>query len=327
MGLLNGDEKRMARLPQPGGDAGSWGAILNDYLGQAHNDDGTLKPIGAAGISAGAVTASAIADNTISEAKLDADLAAKVNAGGGTVNLAGDVTGPSTATVVGKVNGIAVSGTPAPGQVLTANDATTATWEDAGNVTLAGDVVGSNTSNTVVKVNGIAVSGTPTAGQVLTASDATTAAWADAGAGGAVTMAGDVTGTNSASVVSKINGITVSGTPTIGQVLKATSATEASWGTDEVGTGGSSSRTVVTKNANYTAVAGDYVLATGAITVTLPEITAGSLVSVKKLGSGTGTVTVVPTGSATIDGGANWTTNQQYVAQDFITDGANWFKL
>lgn len=33
----------MARLPQPGGDAGNWGAILNDYLAQAHAPDGTLK--------------------------------------------------------------------------------------------------------------------------------------------------------------------------------------------------------------------------------------------------------------------------------------------
>lgn len=35
----------MARLPVPGQDAGQWGAILNDFLSQAHLDDGTLKPI------------------------------------------------------------------------------------------------------------------------------------------------------------------------------------------------------------------------------------------------------------------------------------------
>ena len=35
----------MARLPQPGGDKGSWGNVLNDYLAVAHNDDGTLKAI------------------------------------------------------------------------------------------------------------------------------------------------------------------------------------------------------------------------------------------------------------------------------------------
>ena len=33
----------MARLPQPGGDEGSWGQVLNDYLGQSHEQDGSLK--------------------------------------------------------------------------------------------------------------------------------------------------------------------------------------------------------------------------------------------------------------------------------------------
>ncbi|MGI8483558.1 MAG: SGNH/GDSL hydrolase family protein [Thermomicrobiales bacterium] len=36
----------MARLPQPGGDAGNWGEILNDFLAVEHNGDGTLKPDG-----------------------------------------------------------------------------------------------------------------------------------------------------------------------------------------------------------------------------------------------------------------------------------------
>jgi hypothetical protein len=33
----------MSRLPTPGGDAGDWGTILNDYLSVEHNADGTLK--------------------------------------------------------------------------------------------------------------------------------------------------------------------------------------------------------------------------------------------------------------------------------------------
>ncbi|MFZ1812571.1 MAG: hypothetical protein WAU02_03585 [Candidatus Saccharimonadales bacterium] len=33
----------MARLPKPGGDAGNWGEILNDFLSQTHNLDGSLK--------------------------------------------------------------------------------------------------------------------------------------------------------------------------------------------------------------------------------------------------------------------------------------------
>lgn len=33
------------RLPVPGGDAGNWGSLLNDFLSQSHNSDGTLKDI------------------------------------------------------------------------------------------------------------------------------------------------------------------------------------------------------------------------------------------------------------------------------------------
>ena len=33
----------MARLPTVGGDYGNWGTVLNEYLGTAHNADGTLK--------------------------------------------------------------------------------------------------------------------------------------------------------------------------------------------------------------------------------------------------------------------------------------------
>jgi lysophospholipase L1-like esterase len=33
----------MARLPTPGGDSGQWGELLNDYLTQSHNLDGSLK--------------------------------------------------------------------------------------------------------------------------------------------------------------------------------------------------------------------------------------------------------------------------------------------
>lgn len=33
----------MARLPQPGGDIGAWGVVLNDFLEQSHNGDGSLK--------------------------------------------------------------------------------------------------------------------------------------------------------------------------------------------------------------------------------------------------------------------------------------------
>lgn len=35
----------MSRLPAVGGDAGTWGQVLNDFLSQSHNADGSLKAI------------------------------------------------------------------------------------------------------------------------------------------------------------------------------------------------------------------------------------------------------------------------------------------
>lgn len=51
----------MARLPTPGSDAGNWGAILNDFLSQAHSTDGSIKP------------------GAISETSLDSSIQAKIN--------------------------------------------------------------------------------------------------------------------------------------------------------------------------------------------------------------------------------------------------------
>ena len=51
----------MAQLPTPGGDNGSWGDILNDFLLVAHKADGTLQ--GSALNTAGAVmTANNLSD-------------------------------------------------------------------------------------------------------------------------------------------------------------------------------------------------------------------------------------------------------------------------
>lgn len=74
----------MSRLPQPGGDQGTWGSILNDFLAQAHNQDGSLKAnsVTSQALAPGAVTLSTIADGSISETKLDAASRAKLNSGG-----------------------------------------------------------------------------------------------------------------------------------------------------------------------------------------------------------------------------------------------------
>lgn len=59
-----------ARLPSPGGDDGSWGTVLNDFLSVAHNTDGTLKgrnaPNGFAGLNQdGYIATNVIQDNDV----------------------------------------------------------------------------------------------------------------------------------------------------------------------------------------------------------------------------------------------------------------------
>jgi hypothetical protein len=79
----------MARLPQPGGDDGTWGSVLNDYLSVALDTDGSVK--------AGAVDSSAIQTNSVSGTKLQNNSVsnAKLDAGSGTN---GDVLTKDTAT-------------------------------------------------------------------------------------------------------------------------------------------------------------------------------------------------------------------------------------
>ena len=71
----------MSRLPNPGGDNGNWGVILNDYLSQTLNPNGTLKDnsVGPAQIADNAVNAASIADGSITESILDSSVQTKLN--------------------------------------------------------------------------------------------------------------------------------------------------------------------------------------------------------------------------------------------------------
>lgn len=90
----------MARLPVPGSDSGIWGSVLNDFLNQSHNADGTLK--------ASAVSASGA----------DATTSAK-----GILQLAGDLAGTAAAPTV-------------PGLAIKADDS--AVVHKAGSETVSG---------------------------------------------------------------------------------------------------------------------------------------------------------------------------------------------
>lgn len=62
----------MARLPTPGSDKGDWGDILNDFLGVAHNTDGTLKDT--AFVADGSITTVKLDDNAVTQDKIASDL-------------------------------------------------------------------------------------------------------------------------------------------------------------------------------------------------------------------------------------------------------------
>src|SRR5512141_2459429 len=72
----------MSRLPTPGQDNNTWGAILNDYLSQAHNSDGTLKSgsVGSSQIQDAAITPSKISGTALTASNNLSDVAAPATA-------------------------------------------------------------------------------------------------------------------------------------------------------------------------------------------------------------------------------------------------------
>lgn len=87
----------MARLPNPGGDVGSWGSILNDFLAQIHNSDGSLKDgaVTKASLSSSVQASLDNADAAVSGSVPDASTSTK-----GKVQLAGDLTGTADSPTI-----------------------------------------------------------------------------------------------------------------------------------------------------------------------------------------------------------------------------------
>jgi len=108
----------MPRLPQPGKDNGQWGDILNDFLSQSHDTDGTLKPGSIAeskldsatrtklnatstGLVDGSVTTQKLADTSVTVAKLAPNTVSAAGLSGSYSDLTNKPTIPTTPDQVG----------------------------------------------------------------------------------------------------------------------------------------------------------------------------------------------------------------------------------
>lgn len=101
----------MSRLPTPGGDNGDWGNVLNDFLIQAHNTDGTLKLD--AITSAGGYIKPA---NGIPKIDLSSTIQASLSSADGSIQSINGKTGTSVTLVANDIG--ALSQTTADGRYL-----------------------------------------------------------------------------------------------------------------------------------------------------------------------------------------------------------------
>jgi len=215
----------MARLPQPGGDSGQWGEILNSYLDVAHKTDGSLKD--------GSVTTNTIANGAVTPAKLNssgqptagqaltydgAELAwtTLTSAGSvpdattsikGLVQLAGDLSGTSDAPTIATnaVSSAKIAANAVTAAKITDANVTTAKLAD-GAVTTAkitdANVTAAKIANDAITEPKLSAANTPTNGQILSY-NGTNFTWVNASAGGSgdPVMGGDLSGNASSAQI------------------------------------------------------------------------------------------------------------------------------
>ena len=282
----------MARLPIPGSDQGSWGQILNDYLSQSHNADGTVKT------------------GVISESNLDSAAVAKLNSGGGTPGATGaagatgatGTAGPAGATgaagTAGAIGATGPQGPIGPGGGATGPTGATGPQGPAGTVGATG------------------------AG----ATGATGAVGATGPGGGATGPTGATGPQGPAGAV----GATGAGTTGATGPAGATGAAGAVGATGPAG-GGGGTFTFRSVTANTTAANNEALFvnsSSGGITVTLPAPGANRLVRIKRLNpAGNGIQVAAPSGSYIDDVSVGTDTlNVQFDSRDYWSDGSNWYR-
>jgi hypothetical protein len=148
-----------------------------------------------------------------------------------------------------------------------------------------------------------------------------------------VQLAGDLAGTAASPTVAKVNGVSVSGTPSAGQVLKATGASAATWQADATGGGGGITFNPVTvTTATYTASVGDYIFvdatATG-VSITMPTPQLNGTVRIQRL-DGTANGCQILNAPGSYVNGSGWpipAVNVQYMGVELWSDGTNWYSM
>ncbi len=200
--------------------------------------------------------------------KFNAPIRNGVGEGGGggqpSGTASGDLSGTYPGPTVSKVNGVSVSGTPSAGKVITAINSASASWQavpgGAPSGSAGGDLSGTYPNPTVNQLHGAStpIAGALVIGNVLQVGSTSGLIYnplnlaggsnfvtgtlpagnlpsSSTTASGLIKLSGDLGGTSTSPSVLKIAGVTVSGTPSSGQVIVASNGTTAAWGSNPGG--------------------------------------------------------------------------------------------